>query len=177
MGSCLSKRTLSTADDSLPIFDLRNYRGYAKITSVYDGDTFNAAILLHGRILKFRFRTLGYDSPEMKPSVDMENRDDYIYHAKLARDMFKQECGFDDRKSYPMWNPFLCRNKVNGWIWIECGKMDKYGRPLVTVYRNRWDTVSVNDKMIQSGIVTIYDGKKKLPQPCQFSSYSNNMIR
>ena len=55
----------------------------------------------------------------------------------------------------------MCRNKVNGWIWIECGKNDKYGRPLVVVYRRRGDKQSVNQRMIESGIVNIYDGKKK----------------
>jgi endonuclease YncB( thermonuclease family) len=158
---CFNKHILSKVDDSVPIFDLKNYKGYAKITSVYDGDTFNAAIILHGRVLKFKFRTLGYDSPEMKPSLNMEHRMNHIEMAKLARDLFKEECGFNDRAPHQVWNPFMCRNKVNGWIWIECDKMDKYGRPLVTVYRKRGDSVSVNDKMISSGIVNVYDGKKK----------------
>jgi endonuclease YncB( thermonuclease family) len=170
MNWCFSKRILSGIDDSLPVFDLRNFKGHAKITSVYDGDTFNAVIFLHDRVLKFKFRTLGYDAPEMKPSLGMVHRDDHIHYAKLARDMFKHECGFDDREPPRTWNPFRCRYKVNGWIWIECGKMDKYGRPLVTVYKNKGDTVSVNDKMIQSGIVNVYDGKKK-------SEFFNGMHR
>jgi endonuclease YncB( thermonuclease family) len=155
MNWCLSKRSLSTVDDSTPVFSLDNYNGYAKITSVYDGDTFNAVIMKHGRVLKFRFRTLGYDSAEMKPSLE------YIYLAKLARDMFKQECGFDDRMVPQLWNPFMCRNKVNGWVWIQCYKNDKYGRPLVTVYRHKGDKISVNQKMIASGIVNVYNGKTK----------------
>ena len=161
MSWCFNKRALSGVDDSIPIFSLNNYEGYAKITSVYDGDTFKAVIMLHGRPLKFSFRTLGYDSAEMKPSLAMNERTEHIYLAKLARDMFKQECGFDDRAAHQLWNPFICRNKVNGWIWIECGKNDKYGRPLVTVYRRRGDKISVNQKMIASGIVNVYDGKKK----------------
>ena len=172
MNWCFSKRSLSAVDDSTPVFSLDNYNGYAKITSVYDGDTFNAVIMKHGRVLKFRFRTLGYDSAEMKPSLAMEDRNEHIYLAKLARDMFKQECGFDDRAPYVIWNPFMCRNKVNGWVWLECDKMDKYGRPLVTVYRNRGDTVSVNQKMIESGIVNVYDGKKK----SGFDNLHNNAI-
>ena len=158
---CFNKRILSAADDSIPVFSLDNYNGYAKITSVYDGDTFNALIMKHGRVLKFKFRTLGYDSAEMKPRLTMEGRNDHIYLAKLARDMFKQECGFDDRAPYVIWNPFMCRNKVNGWVWIQCYKNDKYGRPLVSVYRHRGDKVSVNQKMISSGIVNVYNGKTK----------------
>lgn len=161
MSWCFSKRVLSSVDDSIPIFSLDNYKGYAKITSVYDGDTFNAVIMKHGRPLKFRFRTLGYDSAEMKPSLNMEGRNEHIHLAKRARDMFKQECSFDDRTTPRRWNPFMCRNKVNGWIWIQCYKNDKYGRPLVTVYRHKGDKLSVNEKMIASGIVNVYDGKTK----------------
>jgi endonuclease YncB( thermonuclease family) len=158
---CFSKRILSQTDDSIPVFSLNNFKGYARITSVYDGDTFNAAIIIHGRVLKFKFRTLGYDSPEIKPSLSMVNRQSHIEMAKCARELFKNECDFDDRRPHEIWNPFICKNKVNGLIWIECEKMDKYGRPLVTVYRNRGDTVSVNQKMIESGIVNVYDGKTK----------------
>tara|TARA_B110000858_G_scaffold115959_1_gene132486 strand:+ start:874 stop:1383 length:510 start_codon:yes stop_codon:yes gene_type:complete len=161
MFGCISKRVLSKVDDSMPIFDLKNYTGYAKITSVYDGDTFNAVILLHGRKLKFRFRTLGYDAPEMKPSLGSAGRNEYIERAKLARDVFKEECGFDDRALYRPWNPLMCHYKVNGLVWIACEKNDKYGRPLVTVYRNRGDRVSINDRMITYGIVNVYDGRKK----------------
>ena len=97
----------------------------------------------------------------MKPSLGMVDRDRHIHLARLARDMFKEECGFDDRAPFRLWNPFMCRNKVNGLVWIECGKNDKYGRPLVTVYRRKGDKQSVNQKMIESGIVNVYDGKKK----------------
>ena len=161
MNYCFGKRTLSRVDDSIPVFSLNNYKGYAKITSVYDGDTFNACIIKHGRVLKFRFRTLGYDSAEMKPSLDIEGRNEHIYLARLTREMFKEECGFDDRVVPRMWNPFICRTKVNGWVWIHCYKNDKYGRPLVTVYRRKGDTLSVNQKMIASGIVNVYNGKTK----------------
>ena len=158
---CLTKRVLSKADDSVPVFSLNNFEGYAKITSVYDGDTFNACLQLHGRILKFKFRTIGYDSPEMKPSLSMQNRDQHVVMAKAARERFKVLCGFDDREGPRWWNPFICRNRVNGLIWIRCFKNDKYGRPLVKVFRRRSDTVSVNDRMLNSGLVNAYDGGKK----------------
>jgi len=69
MSACFAKRALSGADDSIPVFSLKGYEGYAKITSVYDGDTFNAVIKLHGRVIKFKFRTLGYDAPEVVPRL------------------------------------------------------------------------------------------------------------
>ena len=78
-----------------------------------------------------------------------------------ARELFKHEVGFLHSTPHQWWNPLICNTKVKGWVWIECKKNDKYGRTLVTVYRKRNDTKSVNDKMIDSGLVNIYDGGTK----------------
>lgn len=154
------KHVLSGTDDSIPIFDLSRYEGYAQITSVYDGDTFNACIFKHGKILKFKFRTLGYDAPELKPSLQLEDRENHVRMAKVARENFKRLCDFDPTRPHSWWNPLKCQWATNGWIWIKCGKNDKYGRPLVTVFRRKGDKVSVNDKMIALG-ANRYDGGKK----------------
>lgn len=154
------KHLLSGADDSIPVFDLNKYKGYAKITSVYDGDTFKACIFKHGRILKFTFRTAGYDAPEMKPNSKLKDREMHVRMAKMARQDFKHLCGFDDTKVHKWWNPFKCQLKTNGWVWIECGPNDKYGRTLVTVYRRKADEKSINEKMIDIG-ANAYSGGKK----------------
>ena len=159
--SCWRKHKLSGADDSKAIFDLNNYRGIAKITSVYDGDTFNACIYKHGRVLKFRFRTLGYDAPEIKPSLNIPDRDLHIQMAKQAREQFKSLCGFDDRKPHKWWNPLKFQFQTNGLVWVECKKNDKYGRTLVEVYRKMSDKYSVNSKMLASTFSNHYDGGKK----------------
>ena len=161
MSYCWTKRILSGVDDSVPVFSLDRFEGYARITSVYDGDTFKACVIVHGRVLKFTFRTLGYDAPEMKPLLNIPNRDVLKQRAVVARDIFKNLVGFDDRAEHTWWNPFCCVNKVNGWIWIVCGKNDKYGRTLVTVYKNRWDEKSVNEIMLESPIINAYDGGTK----------------
>jgi endonuclease YncB( thermonuclease family) len=150
-----TRRILSKATDAIPVFSLENYKGYAKVTDVYDGDTFKACILLHGRVKKFIFRTLGYDAPEMKPPLAMCDRKDHIVKAVEARKLFMHLLGFDEDGNYPPWNPFMCRWKINGWVWIECGKNDKYGRTLVRVYKNR---KCVNEQMLESGYVKAYDG-------------------
>ena len=82
---CCDKRKLSITDETIPVFNLDNYQGYAKVTDVYDGDTFKACIILHNRVLKFNFRTIGYDAPEIKPPKDIPNRDKHIAMAKRAK--------------------------------------------------------------------------------------------
>ena len=36
---CFTKRKLSKTDVSIPVFSLNKYKGYAKVTDVYDGGT------------------------------------------------------------------------------------------------------------------------------------------
>ena len=158
---CFTKRRLSKIDESIPVFSLNGYEGYAKVTDVYDGDTFKACIILHNRVLKFIFRTIGYDSPEMKPLKDIPNRENHIAMAKRAREAFIGLLGYDERDTRVPWNPFMCRTFVNGWVWISCLKNDKYGRTLVTVFKNKSDAISINQKMIDTGLVNVYDGKTK----------------
>jgi len=161
MSYCYNKRVLSKTDDSMPVFSLDRFEGYARITSVYDGDTFKATLILHNRVLKFTFRTLGYDAPEMKPRLNLQNREILKSNAAICRDLFMEYSGFDDRAEHRWWNPFCYANKVNGFVWIVCGKNDKYGRTLVTVYKNKWDKKSINDKMLESEYVNPYQGGTK----------------
>ena len=158
---CCNKRKLSVTDESIPVFSLDKYEGYAKVTDVYDGDTFKACIVLHNTILKFTFRTVGYDAPEMKPPKDMKNRDKHVAMAKRAKYTFASFLGYDEKSKSVPWNPFKCKFKVNGWVWVSCKKNDKYGRTLVFVYKNKRDMVSINKKMIDSGFVNAYDGGTK----------------
>lgn len=62
---------------------------------------------------------LGYDSPEMRPPQNQKDRDREIQAAAAARDALAQLIGFPD-------HPRILRAK--------CGKFDKYGRILVTLY-------------------------------------------
>ena len=156
------KRKLSTTDDTVPIFNLDGFKGYAKITNVYDGDTFKACILKHNRVLKFNFRTLGYDSPEMKPRLGIPHRQEYINAAVEARELLKELVGFNNNITHKLWNPCLCKTKINGFVYIECGKNDKYGRTLVTVYKHKNDSKSVNQQMIESNFHSRHNKEKEV---------------
>ena len=161
MNYCTTKRTLSKVDDTVPVFSLEGYKGYARITNVYDGDTFKAVLILHNRVLKFVFRTDGYDAPELKPRLNMIHRKEHIQAAVKARETFKELVGFSNTIPHMVWNPFLCRTKVNGWVYLECGKNEKYGRTLVTVFKHKGDKESVNTQMINTGLVNEYKGGTK----------------
>lgn len=149
------------ATDTIPNFSLDGYRGWAKIVNVYDGDTFRAVVFKNNKVLKFTFRPLGYDAPEMKPRLDIPDRETHKMNAVIARDIFKELTGFNN--SEPESNPgycFTCTGKANGLVYLECYKNDKYGRTLVNVFAYP-GSKSVNDLMLESGLVLPYDGKTK----------------
>ena len=61
-------------NEDIKLFSFEGYECLAKIVDVYDGDTYTC--FKHNReIIKYKFRTYGYDSPEMKPLKSKPNRE------------------------------------------------------------------------------------------------------
>ena len=112
--------------------------------SVYDGDTFTACFKYRGQIIKYRFRTFGYDSPEMKPLKSKPNREEEKAKAVIARDKFKEIIKFE----------------TNELVELEMLGFDKYGRILVNVIK---DGINVNEWMIKNNHGYPYFGGAKRP--------------
>ena len=151
MGCCFSsknKLSLNSGESLLEInnvdielFSFNNYECMGKIVDVYDGDTFTACFKFNDTIIKHKFRTLGYDSPEIKPLKSEENRDLIKKNAVVARDAFKYITE--------------CEKKL---VLLKMHKFDKYGRILVTVFQNK---VNINKWMIENGYGIEYNGGTK----------------
>ena len=56
------------------------------MVDIYDGDSCTIIFEWEGKMRKFKCRCNGYDSPEMKPRLIIENRDQIIKNAKLAKE-------------------------------------------------------------------------------------------
>lgn len=147
MGNCWCCASSLHVIEDRPVFSLEGYTGYARIVDIYDGDTFKAILFLHCRPLKFIFRTLDYDAPEMKPLKSNPNRSQEKKQALLAKELFQKLTHYEQ-----------------DLVYVQCFKMDKYGRVLVRVYTS-YDAFlnddSINKKMIDSNLVNKYDGKTK----------------
>jgi endonuclease YncB( thermonuclease family) len=147
MGSCLSlflSKTAAdelkeTSDGSLPLFTLDKRVFDSKIVRVYDGDTCFAVFKLDKEYVKFKIRMEGYDSPEMKPALDSKNR----------------EC---EKKSAQRSKEELEKRVLNKIVKLHCGKWDKYGRLLGTIFI---DNININEYMINNGFGYVYGGGTK----------------
>ena len=128
-----------STNENTEFFSFNNTKKIGKVVSVYDGDTCRIVLYLESKIVKFHCRMNGYDSPEMKPRLNVENRDEIIIKAKEARDYLKS----------------LVNDKI---VEIQCGDFDKYGRLLVDIYI---EGKNVNNDMISNGYGYVYNGGTK----------------
>jgi hypothetical protein len=76
MNNLIIDKLRTANDESYKIFSLKGIITYAKILSNYDGDTAECILLYNDNIMRFKVRFFGYDSPEMKPSLNIKDRDD-----------------------------------------------------------------------------------------------------
>ena len=133
-----------------PLFSFNGLNTYGKAVDVYDGDTFNIIISHYDSVYHFKARMFGYDSPEMKPSLALENREDVKKKAVLAKTRLTELLGAKE------------------YLKVHCHEFDKYGRLLVSVMSDDDLTydfdMTVNAQMIKEGHGYAYNGGTKLKQ-------------
>ena len=125
--------------ENVGLFSLKGKKYPCRIVSVYDGDTCTALFKLNRNPVKFKVRMLGYDSPEMKPRLNVENREQIKREAEAAK------------------QALISKTKDRNII-LHCDSWDKYGRLLGTLYV---DNININQWMINSGYGYPYDGGTK----------------
>lgn len=135
---------LKNCDRKTKKFSLEGQTKLCKVVSVYDGDTCNVVFDHNGVINRWNVRMNGYDTPEMRPSKKLPNRDEIKQKAIKSRDFLKS---------------LIC-NK-DQLVYIKCGEFDKYGRLLGEIYINENDEDSVNSLMIKTGHGYEYHGGTK----------------
>ncbi len=140
-----------------PIFSFNGLVTYGKAVDFYDGDTFNIIISYYDLLYHFKARMFGYDSPEMKPSLSLENREEVKKNALVAKNRLMELLGSKD------------------YFKVHCHEFDKYGRLLVSVFVKDHDdndeeeddgvydfNKTVNGQMVREGHgYSYYGGTKK----------------
>lgn len=168
--SCFSNTNQIKKQSEISIIEIQNKKklnfenitGNFYVEEVYDGDTCTICIpiklhiydmITHNKIDKLsdnnnsnniylntiKIRLYGIDSPEMKPLKNMPNREEYIKKAKEAKN-------------------FLSEQILGKIIRVEFLSNDKYGRPLVKIYKKN---ICLNELMIEKNYAIKYNGKTK----------------
>lgn len=101
---------LDYAPTKMDMFSLKGQLVVAKPYSVYDGDTANFVFKFNDNFARYRFRMIGYNTPEIRSKDPEEKR-----KAIEARDYLA--------------------SRINGKkCLLYLGDFDKYGRPLCDIY-------------------------------------------
>lgn len=147
----LEERLQSIERCDLVDFSYDGVASLAKVVSVYDGDTCRLAFPypnLHPNgepeIIMKSCRLACIDTPEIR-----------------TKNLAEKEKGLEAKE-------YLCNLiGTNGLVFVVFGKDDKYGRPLITIYRKEQDferygfKASINQMMLNSSYAKPYDGKTK----------------
>lgn len=108
------------------------YKYNAKVLKVIDGDTVDLEIDLGFKVsFKTRVRLIGVDTPEK-----------WFPYGKVVKEYLRQELEGNE-------------------IYLDVTKKDKYGRYLVTIYKNIGDTLSVNNLLINQNMAKAYHGASR----------------
>ena len=152
-------------DEKFNNFNLEGKTIDVYVKSVYDGDTIHVVVPIELNVFSFDKKTpivtvnknidndknpnikfyditvrlLGIDTPEMKPRLNIPNRNEHIIKAKKAKDYLSD----------------LINNKI---ITVVFSKNEKFGRHLGTIFYNNED---INKKMIDLNYAVPYFGGTK----------------
>jgi endonuclease YncB( thermonuclease family) len=166
MDSELQIEQLKNSDDSLELFSLNNSIKMCKVVDVYDADTCHCVFYIDNKIHKFVCRLIGIDSPEIKPSKNIENRDKHVDAAIRSRNRLIQLLTNIDIVIDTPYKKKQIKNMMKNntkLMYIKCGEFDKYGRLLVEIVEKQddFDNVTINSILISEGHAKAYDGGKK----------------
>ena len=139
---------LLLCDKKTPVFTLEGQTKLCKVVDIYDGDTCRVVFNHNGCINKWNVRMNGYDSPEMRPSRSLPNREEIKKKAVESKEYLRS----------------LVANSAEQLVYVKCGGFDKYGRLLGELYVNLEDEKSVNQQMIDNGHGYEYHGGTKKVQ-------------
>lgn len=139
-------QTLSRVDtnNAPKLFTMNGTERWCKVIQVYDGDTVNIVFVeKSGELRHHKLRLFGIDSPELKPSKNLENRDVVISKAQMARD-------------------FLCALILDRIVYVRFKNEEKFGRMMGDIFLSENPSdVSVNRLLVDSGHAVEYFGGKK----------------
>jgi len=140
MGQCYSWESIEK--NTFKDFTFKGKKCYAKVVDLYDGDTGRIVFRDNLQMKQYKFRMYGVDTPELKPSLSLKNRDKEIKKAKQAKQYVAD----------------LILNQV---IWVEMLDFDKYGRLLVKIYQNYSTKQSIAELLIEKKLGYSYFGGTK----------------
>lgn len=149
-----SSNELATAQKYIPNFQ------YARVSSVYDGDTITIAVLKRrmlrkNKVYSYKLRIAGIDCPELRGSDEEEK-----FFAEKAKEFVAKRI---DKKviklevlGYDKYGRILAH------VFYKCNDNSSYGSTFGDLFGNCKDCPhNLASELVVNGLAVIYDGKAK----------------
>jgi endonuclease YncB( thermonuclease family) len=151
----------ASAPENVPMFNLAGVKTYARVVSVYDGDTVQAVMPFGEQFYRFSVRINGIDTCEIKSKM-VANKALAIRARNRVIDLVTQGVwnGNENAKKTDV-EGFLKKHVFV--VWMECHDMDKYGRVLASLHSDI-GTPSFADTLVQEKLAYVYSGNTKLTE-------------
>ena len=136
-----------------PEFSLLGTKCWARVVSVYDGDSPTIVFRFGGKVYRFPTRIYGIDTSEMK-SKDVANKERAMKARARLIELITKTVSVPrkrQKKSLPS-------------KWVECMELDKYGRTLISMKASPDAEKSFADILIEEKLAYSYFGGTKLTE-------------
>lgn len=159
------KQKFASFGMNTPEFSFMGRKLWARVVSVYDGDTMTLVFPVSDCMYKFNARMFGIDTCEMK-SKEAANKDLALKARNRVIELVTKKpfalqvnAGRKEILRYLEEDVYL--------VWIECLEFDKYGRVLVKVFPDSNlgpDARTFSDVLIEEKLAYPYFGDTKLSE-------------
>lgn len=162
-------QTFQRAGTSVPEFSLKGQEMWARVVSVYDGDTMTVILPMAGSVYKYSLRMNGIDTCEIKSKLE-ENKRKAIQARNTVLSWVMPTASIQATEAYAKKDIEEMLLKDIHLVYIRCDSFDKYGRLLADVYASPSDTTSFSDKLVELKLAYRYYGETKLTEQEQLSA-------
>lgn len=150
-------------DIKTPNWTLEGKEMWVRVVDVYDADTITLILPLEFGYYKFSCRVYGIDTSEIKSKLE-----DNKITANKAKNRMIELCGIKNiqlDKVYSRKETQAILNSDIYIVYIKCREWDKYGRLLIDVYNDIYNSrVNLAEILIREKLAYAYFGGTKLTE-------------
>ena len=127
---------------------------YAKVTSIYDGDTLKLNIYFCSKLFNINCRLYGIDAPEIKKHNGIDDTDKALQSKKILASYVTNLSNDVIETIVTKKNTILQYHEK--LVYIKFYGIDKYGRNLIEIFNNENEEKSINKLLVENNLVKIY---------------------
>ncbi len=145
-----------------PEFSLAGHQTYARLLSVYDGDTMTCVLPFLGKYFQFSIRLAGIDTCEMRSKHPINKELAIKARDRIVSLATQNQGPTGSMTTKKELEAFLDAHV--SLVYVHCHESDKYGRILADVRRHPADPWTFQQMLMDEKLAYAYQGDTKLTE-------------